>query len=155
MTCADTRPEVLAAMRKQFPFEVASVESIHAIECDVFSPCAVGGIINEDTVPELRAKIIAGGANNQISGVGVEEELQRLGILYAPDFAINSGGVILCVDELEPGGYTPSRVAGRVDRIYETVGKILDESRQTGVVSGAVAVAHAKARIAEKKRLSR
>ena len=161
VSCADTRVAVLEKLREQFDFSVVPVEQVHGIACDVFAPCAVGGIINPETVPQLQCKIIAGGANNQIAGSGhigasgVEAELQRRGILYAPDFAINSGGVILCVDELEPGGYTPARVAERVSQIYHTVGKILDESRSSGVVSGEVAVAHAKARIAEKRRAAK
>jgi len=149
LTFSDTRPDVLAKVCELYRAQPAGVQDVYDVECDVFAPCAVGAILNRDTVPRLRAKIVAGAANNQLADESVEDLLTQRKIVYAPDFAINAGGVILCADELEPGGYTPSRVRERVMRIHETVGRILDESRQSGRAAGTIAVELAKRRIAE------
>lgn len=144
---SDTNEEALRTARDKFGAAVAGVNDIIATECDIFSPCAVGGTINADSVGRLRCRVVAGAANNQILGEGVEEKLRERNIAYAPDFAINAGGVILCADEFEEGGYTYTRVMQRVSRIYHTVGKILDEAKSTGALTGAVAVRLARERI--------
>lgn len=148
LTFSDTRPEVLQAACKEFSAAEVAPDKALQVECDIFAPCAIGGILNPQTVNGLKCKIVAGAANNQLSEPQVEEALKRRGILYAPDFAINAGGVILCADELEPGGYTPARVDERVRRIYGTVGRVLQEAEKTGALAGDVAVRLAKARIA-------
>lgn len=143
----DTRAPQLEAIRKDFGVEVVAPKEITSVACDVFAPCAIGGVVNPDTVRELRCRIVAGAANNQISGAGVEEELRRKNIVYAPDFAINAGGVILCADELADGGYREARVRERVERIYRTVKAILERAEATSQLTGDVAVQLAKERI--------
>jgi len=147
MTVADTRSDRLQEVASELGAETASVENVFSVECDVFAPCAVGQVINPDTVEKLQCKIVAGGANNQIHGEGVVQRLQERNILYAPDFAINAGGVIAVGDEREAGGFTKSRVDERIARIYQTVGKILDQSQASGQLSGAVALSLAMSRI--------
>ena len=90
-------------------------------ECDILSPCALGGIFNADTIPRLKCKAIAGAANNQLL---THEDGQRLadhGILYAPDFISNSGGIINAAQEFEPEGYNPLKSRKKVDKIYDTL----------------------------------
>lgn len=130
----------LDEVKRLYGAEVVSPDGIYDVDADVFAPCAVGGTVNETTVPRLRCKIVAGAANNQINLKKTEEFLRKRGILYAPDFVINAGGVILCADEFEPGGYTLSRVMERVDRIPSTVAAVLDRARDSGQLAGEVAL---------------
>ncbi len=155
ITVSDSRPEVLEEVSRTFKTATAEPEKILFVECDVLSPCAMGGAINAKSAPQVKAKIIAGAANNQLSSPNVEKELTARSVLYAPDFAINAGGVILCADELEPGGFTESRVLERVGRIYRTVGRILDEAKSTGELPGAVALKFARERIEQVRRKTR
>lgn len=168
---ADVRPEALEHAVKAFGAEAVELDKVLSVDCDILAPCAVGGIINPETVGAFRAKIIAGGANNQISAGqisagqisagqiaskqdAVEQQLFERGIVYAPDFAINSGGVILCYDELEPGGFTKSRVEERAGNVYSTICRILNESKQSSEPPGRIAVRLAKERIARGRSLS-
>lgn len=153
LTLCDHSPKVAAELGTRFGASVVSAETVLSTPCDVFVPCAIGGIINQSSVPTLRCRIVAGAANNQIEGgEAVERALVQRGILYAPDFAINAGGVTLCADELEQGGFTESRVRERVARIYHTLGKIFDESKKTSELPGNVAVRLAKERIEQARR---
>lgn len=148
---ADTRAEPLEHVRKSYDVEVVSPKDIAEVQCDIFAPCAMGSAINPDTVGAIKCKIVAGAANNQLSDARIEGELARRGIVYAPDFAINAGGVIMCADEFEPGGYTESRVRSRVERIYETVGAVLDRAKSSGQSTAEVAIQLAKERIVKAK----
>lgn len=148
LTISDTKAEALREVSAELGATVVSPEEIASVECDVFAPCAVGGVINETSVGQLRCRIVAGAANNQILGDKTEQLLAQRGIMYAPDFAINAGGVINCAAELIPGGYSKSWVMEKVELIYGTVGRIIDESQRTGEASGDVAVRLAKERIA-------
>ncbi|WP_242425035.1 Glu/Leu/Phe/Val dehydrogenase dimerization domain-containing protein, partial [Frankia sp. EI5c] len=76
-------------------------------EVDVYAPCALGGVLTQESVPRLRAEIVCGGANNQLAGPGVDKVLADAGVLYAPDFVVNAGGLIQVADEIE--GYSPER----------------------------------------------
>lgn len=152
LTLADRRADVLAECCSLFGAGASTPEKIPFIESDVFAPCAVGGVLTKEAVPKLGAKIVAGAANNQVLGIGVEEMLAKRGILYAPDFAINAGGVILCADELEAGGFQAHRVRARVERIYDTIGRILDAAAASKQVPGKIAVDLAEQRIREARR---
>src|SRR6201991_1378022 len=90
---------------------------------DVYAPCALGGALDDDTVPALRAKVVAGGANNQLAHPGIEKLLQERGILYAPDYVVNAGGVIQVADEIE--GFSSDRAKFRATGIFETTRQIL------------------------------
>jgi len=147
LTLYDRNKERLRDACSEFSAASSSAEEIVSTDCDVFIPCATGGSINPNTVETLRCDIVAGAANNQVAGDDTERRMIERGILYAPDYAINAGGVILCADELEPGGYTRTRVEERVERIYDTVGKILDEFSRTEELPGNIALRLAKERI--------
>ena len=92
---------------------VADTAELVASDLDVYAPCALGGALNDDTVPVLRAKIVAGGANNQLAHPGVEKLLDDRGILYAPDYVVNAGGVIQVADEIH--GFNFDRAKARAD----------------------------------------
>jgi len=138
--------------QEQFGATVVPIGEIQDIECDVFAPCARGGVVTKQNVSKLRCKIIAGGANN----VFFEPELERVvadrGILYAPDFAINPGGVILCASEFEPSGYTDKWVRERVLAVRQTIARIFLESRKRGKLPREVALELAQERISSAKK---
>lgn len=106
--------------------QAVPMSQIYDVEADVFSPCALGAVINEDTLPRLRCKIVAGGANNQLESEELGTELERRGILYAPDYAINAGGLMNSAVELE--GYSEERALRSVTRIQGIIARILQLS---------------------------
>ena len=140
----DTREDVLRQSVEEFGAKVS--ENILLEECDFLSPCAAGGAITEEVAQKLNCKVVAGGANNQIVS-DAEAKLMAKGIVYAPDFAINAGGVILCADEFEEGGFTESRVRERVEKISSTISKILSLSKDSPKSAGEIAVQLATERI--------
>jgi glutamate dehydrogenase/leucine dehydrogenase len=119
--------------------------------CDVLAPCATGAGLNEQTIPELRCRIVGGGANNQLATDDDDDRLASRGILYAPDFAINAGGLINVADELGAGGYSRERAKAKTETIEPTLRAIFAESARTGAAPGTVAVRMARARIDERR----
>jgi leucine dehydrogenase len=111
------------------------VDGIFDQECDVFAPCALGAVINDDTVPRLKCKIVCGAANNQLHEARHGKALSERGILYAPDFIANGGGVINVADELLPGGYSRERALNRVSRIYDTLMKVFQMAGEKGIAT--------------------
>ncbi len=128
-------------------FRVESVDpaKIHAVACDVFVPCALGGVINDQTIPELRCPAVAGAANNQLLRPGHADVLAAAGILYTPDFIINAGGVINVADELN--GYDERRAHLRIESIFGNVARVLETARKEGVTPSVAADRVAEARI--------
>lgn len=129
-------------------------EQIFETACDIFSPCAIGGIVTKQVATRMSCSILAGAANNQLSAPEVERILCERGILYAPDFAINAGGVIACVDQLEAGGFSLDRVTKRVEKIYQTILSIIAESSRSGAMTGETAVRIASCRIESQTELA-
>lgn len=117
-------------------------------DVDILAPCALGGAIDEVTIRRLRASIVCGSANNQLEHEGLGEDLAAAGILYAPDFIANAGGLINVATELDPGGYDPARTRRRVLGIEDTMHEIYDEADRSGVVPLAAAYALARRRLA-------
>ena len=127
----------------EFGAKIVATEEIYAQECDIFSPNAMGAILNPTTIPQLKCKAVAGGANNQIlddaSGIALKER----GIFYAPDFVINGGGVINAAAEVD-GPYNKEEVLKKVDNIYNSIEHILSESKKTGEPEGIIATRYAE-----------
>ena len=119
---------------------VVSQEEIMQMECDVLAPCAMGGIINEQTIPQLRCKAIAGCANNQLLEDSDADALGARGILYAPDFVINAGGLINVSQELEPVGYHPIIARNKIHLIYDQLKVIFDIAEQNSCSTHQAAV---------------
>src|ERR671917_916444 len=110
---------------------VADTQALITSDIDVYAPCALGGALDDDTVPVLRAKVVTGGANNQLAHPGIEKLLEERGILYTPDYVVNSGGVIQVADEIE--GFDFERAKARVTRIFDTTREIFKLAEQDGV----------------------
>jgi len=118
---------------------------------DVFAPCALGGALNDDSVAELTASIICGGANNQLAHAGIEKVLADQGILYAPDYVVNAGGVIQVADEL--GGFNFDRAKARAAQIFTTTREIFALAETDGVPPAVAADRLAERRMSEVGRL--
>jgi leucine dehydrogenase len=116
-------------------------------DVDVLAPCALGGVIDEHTVARVRARVVCGAANNQLADDGLAAELAARGILYAPDFLVNAGGLINVAAELEPDGYDPERTAARVAEIEETMAAVLAEAAEADATPLAAAVRRARRRL--------
>lgn len=124
-----------------------SPAEIYDTEADIFSPNALGAIINADTVPRIGARIIAGGANNQLATADMGEVLKDKGILYAPDYVINGGGIINVAAEIS-GEYSREWVMSKLDVLVETLGQVLDEALSSDEPTHLVAERIARSRIA-------
>jgi leucine dehydrogenase len=116
-------------------------------DCDVYAPCAVGGTLSAETIPRLRCRLVAGSANNQLATPVDAELLQERGILYAPDFVINSGGALFN-GGLEALGWDEARVEQALEGIGKTLGEIYARSESEGISTGRAAVVLAESRLA-------
>jgi valine dehydrogenase (NAD+) len=126
---------------------VNDTAALVAAEIDVYAPCALGGALGDDTVPMLRARIVAGGANNQLAYPGVEKLLSDRGILYVPDYVVNAGGVIQVADEIH--GFDLDRATARAAKIFDTTTRILELAQTDGVSPAAAADLLAERRMAD------
>jgi leucine dehydrogenase len=128
----DPRKELLDFAAKCFGVHVVpEVDAIYDVPAEIFAPCAIGQTVREENIKRLtKCVIIAGAANNQLSGPEMYHVLEERKILYCPDFVVNAGGVINVAAELEPKGYNQEFVSHKVEQIYHTIHKILDESER-------------------------
>ena len=135
--------EMAKKAAEEFGAIIVPTEEIYAQECDIFSPNAMGAILNPTTIPQLKCKAVAGGANNQILDDASGLALKARGIYYAPDFVINGGGVINAAAEVD-GPYNKEEVLKKVDNIYNSIEHILSESKKTGEPEGIIATRFAE-----------
>lgn len=131
----------------EYGAQAVAPDAIYDVECDIFSPCALGAILNDDTIPRLKAKIVAGSANNQLAEAKHGDELRARGILYAPDFIINGGGVINVFHELAPEGYNREKAFERVARIGDQVAEAIALADERDISTDAAAVVLAERRL--------
>ncbi|MDN3449921.1 Leu/Phe/Val dehydrogenase [Planococcus sp. APC 3906] len=141
----DINQEAVARAVKDFGAIAVAPNEIYSQQADIFAPCAMGAIINDETIPQLKVKVVAGSANNQLKEERHGDELEALGIVYAPDFVINSGGVINVADELY--GYNNERAMKRVETIYDSITRIFEISKRDGIPSYQAADRMAEERI--------
>jgi leucine dehydrogenase len=146
---ADIHQPNVDRMVELYGAKAVSPEEILSVDCDVFAPCALGAVINERTLPALKCKVVAGAANNQLETDNDGFELMNRGIVYAPDYAINAGGLINVAAELD--GYNKELVLGKVSQIYSTIATILELSREDAVPPHVAADRMAENRLREKK----
>lgn len=151
VTIADVDVDNLGKAVAEHGVDTVRLDEIHKLETDVFAPCALGGVVNDDTISELRCKIIAGAANNQLAGEQHGDKLRDLGILYAPDFVINAGGLINVEDELR--GYDRTRAMKRVEGIYKQLQHIFAMAREKGTSTAKAANEYAEDRIRKISRI--
>ena len=123
---------------EEFGAKIVPADKILSQECDILAPCAMGAVVNPDTIPNFNCKAIAGAANNVILDEASGLALKARGIYYAPDFIINAGGVINAAGEAA-GNYNKEEVLKKVYNIYNTVERILTESKETGRPEGVIA----------------
>jgi valine dehydrogenase (NAD+) len=120
-------------------------------DLDVYAPCALGGALDDDVVEVLTARVVCGAANNQLAHAGIEKVLEDNGVLYAPDYLVNAGGLIQVADELE--GFSFERAQARAARIFETAHEVFALAREDGVPPAVAADRVAERRIREVSRL--
>jgi len=127
--------------------DAVAVDALPGLALDVFSPCALGGALDEQTVAALQARVVCGGANNQLAAPGVEKLLEDRGVLYAPDYVVNAGGLIQVADELH--GYSEPRARTRAAGVFDTTRKVLRLAADEGVPPAVAADRLAERRMAE------
>jgi len=148
LTVADIRADRVERAQRQFEARAVATDEVHAADVDIFSPCALSGAINSATVSSIRASVIGGAANNQFSEPGMSNVLHDRGVLYAPDYIINAGGVIGSVDEIAK---IPGRakldlqpVTERLASIYDRLLRVFDISMTEGIPPDGVALRMAR-----------
>ena len=134
---ADLNDEALRVCASEFGAEIVAPDAIYGVDCDIFAPCALGAIINDTTIPQLNCDIVAGASNNQLLEQRHGAALKELGILYAPDYAINAGGLINVAQEFI--GYDADKVREQCHGIYDTMLEIFKRGEATGLPMDIVA----------------
>lgn len=143
----DINPENVKRAVEEFGAQAVGADEIYAVDCDIFSPCALGGILNDETLPKLKAKVIAGSANNQLKEERHGDRIHEMGIVYAPDYVINAGGLINVADELE--GYNRERALKKVETIYDNLMKVFEIAKRDNIPTYKAADRMAEERIAQ------
>jgi leucine dehydrogenase len=147
----DVNDELLRQVADRTKAKVVTPGAIFDAEAEVFAPCALGGAVNQDTLPRLRCKVIAGAANNQLSDVDVGRKVFERGILYLPDYVINGGGIINVAAEIRAidagGAFDPAWVDAKLARLMETLAEVLDRSKAERRPADQVANEMARSRI--------
>ena len=149
----DVANAAVMRVREEYP-QVQSVDDTNALVAsplDVYAPCALGGALSDEVVETLSAKIVCGAANNQLAHPGIEKRLEERGILYAPDYCVNSGGLIQVADELE--GFSFDRAKQRATGIFDTTRAVFEMARRDGVPPAVAADRLAEQRIRHVGRL--
>ena len=141
LVVADIDEAALERARAEFGAEIVGVDAIYDVDADIYAPCALGATLNPSTLSRLRAKIVAGGANNQLATDEIGELLRQKGVLYAPDFVLNAGGIIkVCYEYLKkPEADVEAHVREISDTLAEIFARADKEGRSTAVVADELA----------------
>jgi leucine dehydrogenase len=131
LVITDIDAERVKRVVSEFGAKAVAPDDIYCAEAHIFAPCALGAIINDKTIPQLRVEIVAGAANNQLQDDRHGDELYRRGILYAPDYVANAGGVINVYSEL--AGWSSARAFRKADEIYEAVLRVFSIAKEDGI----------------------
>jgi leucine dehydrogenase len=148
---SDVDERRLARTVDAFNAQAVTGDEIFRASADVFAPCALGGILNDETIPELKVRIMAGAANNQLLEERHGAQLRERNILYAPDYVANAGGILNgCIELL---GWAPQDALRKVDEIYDTTLRIFESAQQRGLTTNRAAdeLAEERLRIAKQK----
>jgi leucine dehydrogenase len=145
LAVADVDPDRARRAGEEFNARVVDIDEVWDVPCDVLSPNALGAVLNDETIPRLRCRIVCGGANNQLAEERHAAMLQARGILYAPDFIVNSGGVINVAEELH--GYSEERATARAQQVYDTTRRIFEIAGAEQITTEEAAVRYAQQRI--------
>lgn len=142
----DIHEPTLKRVAKQYGAKVVGLDEIYDIDMDIYAPCALGATVNEETLDRLKCSIIAGAANNQLKNEAIQgEQVMSRGIIYAPDYTINAGGVINCYSEVK--GLPAEWALNKADDIYQTILDIVNRSKEEGIPTYKIANKMAEERI--------
>jgi leucine dehydrogenase len=142
----DINKEAVQRAVDSFGAKAVDPDEIYSVDCDIYAPCALGATVNDETIPQLKCKVIAGSANNQLKDTTHGDQIHEMGIVYAPDYVINAGGVINVADELY--GYNRERAMKKVEAIYDNIEKVIEISKRDNIPTYVAADRLAEERIA-------
>ena len=145
VTVTDIDEERCEKARREFGVDVVGSQAIYDVDCDVFSPNALGAVLNDQTIPKLKCKVVCGGSNNQLAEERHAAMLGERGILYAPDYVVNAGGLINVYVEME--GYVRDRALRMAEGIYANTERVINISREQGITTAEAADRFAEERI--------
>ncbi|MEL6692176.1 MAG: Glu/Leu/Phe/Val dehydrogenase [Pseudomonadota bacterium] len=146
LVITDIDQEALDDIAARTGAKIVAPDEIYDVNADIFSPNALGAILNQDTLKSLKVKVVAGGANNQLKTQDMGDKVREAGILYAPDYVINGGGIINVAAEIS-GSYSRDWVDQKLDSLIATLGTVLDDAIAAGRPTNEVADEIARARI--------
>ncbi|MGE6375296.1 branched-chain amino acid dehydrogenase [Peribacillus muralis] len=142
----DINKDSVARAVEAFGATAVNTDEIYGVECDIYAPCALGAVINDQTINQIKAKVIAGAANNQLKEAVHGDQIHEKGIIYAPDYVINAGGVINVADELL--GYNRERALKKVEMVYDTIERVIEIAKRDQIPTYKAADRMAEERIA-------
>jgi len=149
LVVSDVNPESVDLAVRELGAQAVPPEQIYDVKCDIFAPCALGGILNDDTIPRLKCKVVAGAANNQLLDENRHAAMvAERKLVYAPDYVINAGGIINVSLELEKGGYNEAAAVRKIHNIFEALRSIFETARRRGITTHAAAQEVAEANLA-------
>jgi leucine dehydrogenase len=131
LTVTDIDPEKTKRVSAQFGAQAVGPDDILSVDCDVLSPCAMGAIVNDQTITKIKAKVVCGGANNQLAEARHGDMLREMNILYAPDYVTNAGGLMNVFVELE--GYSPDRALDKTAQVYDNLMGVFAIAKRDGI----------------------
>lgn len=131
ITVADIDTAKVRKVAAQFAAHAVDADDIAAVDCDVFAPCALGAVINDRSIVKLKAKVVCGGANNQLAEARHGDMLREAGVLYAPDYVTNAGGLMNVFVELE--GYSPDRALDKTVQVYDNLMRVFEIAERQGI----------------------
>ena len=153
LVVTDVNEAQARAVAQRTGAQLVRPETIFDAEAQVFAPCALGGAVSMETLPRLKARVIAGGANNQLASAEAGRALYEKGMIYAPDYVINGGGIINVAAEIraldQDGAYDAAWVEAKLSRLMQTLDQVLQRSKDEGRPTNEIAGEIARARIAE------
>jgi valine dehydrogenase (NAD+) len=133
VTIADVKDQAVERVRARYDVDVVAAADAHRVPCDIYAPCGLGGVLDATTVGELRCWAVAGAANNQLASPECGRLLADAGILYAPDFVVNAGGIINIAEERSGARYDRERALANVRRVYDTTLAVFDAAKRDGL----------------------
>jgi leucine dehydrogenase len=154
VTIADIDAQKVAQAQNDFGVKTMDAREVFSADADIYCPCALGGVVNDETLPQFRVKIICGSANNQLREERHGDELTRRGILYAPDYIANAGGTVFDTDRLW-GGVNAERGMNKVSKIFDRMKQVIAISKTQNIPTYLAADRLAEARIAQARAIKR
>jgi leucine dehydrogenase len=153
LTITDLDPERVKRIVEEFGATAVEPDAIYSVDAEIFAPCALGAVVNDDTIGQFKFEIVAGAANNQLARSHHGDALKERGILYAPDYAINAGGLINVFGEMNQ--WSPDRSKRKAGDIYNTLLRVFDRAESENISTSEAADRAAEGRIMEARHLQR